>query len=259
MLDALHEPALAAAAQAYVPYSQRNAGAVLLLSDGSWVAGARVESSSYPLTITALQAAFVRTATLGRLADVVAAAWTPAQRPGTTGWIAEALQMNPVRVSPRAMAFADTLPRPTEAASPWLDAPVPTTDDEGLALARAAAARAHIPESHFPVGCVLVVETASGMRLVEGVNVEHADWTRGLCAERTALATLIAAGGGTIRRAFLSCPLAPGSTPCGACRQVLAEHLPETPLVIEAAPPRVFTPAELLPYAFTGDALPHRD
>ena len=121
-------------------------------------------------------------------------------------------------------------------------------------LARRAAAHAYVPESDFPVGCVLLAEDG---RLVPGCNVEHGDWTRGLCAERTALATAAAYGVGPVRRIFLSCPTDPGGTPCGACRQLLAEHVPGVPIVMDRgeAPPARTTPEHLLPDFFSGDRL----
>jgi len=105
---------------------------------------------------------------------------------------------------------------------------------------------------------VLVGETASGEAVVvPGANVEHDDWTRGLCAERVALAHAVVTGVGRFRRAYLTCTEAPGCSPCGGCRQVLAEHLRDVPIVMDRGndPPEITTFAALLPHNFTGDAL----
>ena len=57
-VDMLRREARAAAARAYVPYSGRGAAAVMLLADGLWVPGVRVESASFSLVIPALVNAF---------------------------------------------------------------------------------------------------------------------------------------------------------------------------------------------------------
>ena len=87
---------------------------------------------------------------------------------------------------------------------PLLDVSVPASDAEGLALARQLARRAYVPASGFHVGALLVTEAGV---LVPGCNVEHpADWTRGLCAERVALATAQAYGAGRPARLYVTCP-----------------------------------------------------
>lgn len=252
--DPLRARAREAAAHARAPYSGRADGAALLLSDGQWVPGVRVESASYPLTIPALLGAYV-TAVAGGRRDVRAVALNGPLLSGEAAWFADALGLEPVAEALDGVVFGEE-PLPLVGAlwSPFLDAPAPSTDADGLALARRAAAHAYVPESDFPVGCVLLAEDG---RLVPGCNVEHGDWTRGLCAERTALATAAAYGVGPVRRIFLSCPTDPGGTPCGACRQLLAEHVPGVPIVMDRgeAPPARTTPEHLLPDFFSGDRL----
>lgn len=254
LLDPLRARARDAAVHARAPYSGRSDGAALLLADGQWVPGVRVESASYPLTIPALLGAYV-TAVAGGRRDIRAAALNDLLLAGEAAWLADALDLDPMAEALDGVVFGEE-PLPLVGAlwSPFLDAPAPATDDEGLALARQAAAHAYVPESEFPVGCVLLTEDG---RLVPGCNVEHADWTRGLCAERTALATAAAYGVGPIRRIFLSCPTDPGGTPCGACRQLLAEYVPRVPIVMDRgeAPPDITSPEYLLPDFFSGDRL----
>ena len=90
------------------------------------------------------------------------------------------------------------------------------TDDELLALADAAAARAYAPYSKFQVGCALL--TRDG-RVIEGVNVENAAYPLGICAEQTAFARAIAEGyrPGDFEVAAVT------AAPCGGCRQWSAE------------------------------------
>lgn len=253
-LAALRDRAREAMGSARTPYSGRPVGAALLLSDGMWVPGARVESASYPLSIPALLGAYV-TATASGRHDVQAAALSRPFDPGEAAWLAAAFDAEATAAEADAVVFGSGPLLPSgERLVPFLDAPLPEDDAAGIALARRVAERAHVPESGFRVGCVL--ETASGL-LVPGCNVEHADWTRGLCAERTAIVTAAAYDTGPIRRAYLSCPADASGTPCGACRQLLVEYLPNVSIVMDrgAAEPKVTTPEALLPDFFTGDSL----
>ena len=254
-LQALRSLAAEAAAQAYVPYSGRSAAAALLLSDGAWVPSARVESASFSLVIPALTGAFATAAAAGRR-DVRAVALSRAATAADQAYLAAAPFGSFVEAAPDVWVAEDEgfLPMPDVRLGPFLDAPVPRTSEEGIDLARQVAERAVVPQSKFPVGCVL--ETADG-RLVPGVNVEHADWSRILCAERGALATSVAYGLAGFRRLFLSCLHDPKGTPCGACRQLLVELSPEATLWMDrgTAAPEGASPDLLMPGSFSGDAL----
>ena len=96
------------------------------------------------------------------------------------------------------------------------------TDEELLALARDAAAKAYAPYSNFHVGCA--IESADG-EVVTGANMENACYRLGICAEQSALTAAqhtfgldkvarIAVAGGT---GDMVC------TPCGGCRQAILE------------------------------------
>ena len=96
------------------------------------------------------------------------------------------------------------------------------TDEELLALARAAATKAYAPYSNFHVGCA--IESVNG-EVVTGANMENACYRLGICAEQSALTAAqhkfgldkvarIAVAGGTD---------ATVCTPCGGCRQAILE------------------------------------
>uniref|UniRef100_UPI00384A65A7 cytidine deaminase n=1 Tax=Dyella ginsengisoli TaxID=363848 RepID=UPI00384A65A7 len=94
--------------------------------------------------------------------------------------------------------------------------------DELLSLARAARQRAYAPYSRFQVGAVVL--TRDGRRF-DGCNVENAAYGLCNCAERTALFAAVAAGcrpGDFAALAVVADTPGPVS-PCGACRQVMAE------------------------------------
>jgi cytidine deaminase len=116
--------------------------------------------------------------------------------------------------------------------------------------------RAHAPYSNYHVGAALQV--ASG-RVFVGCNVENASYGLSLCAERSAILQMVAAGEkdpiGIV--VITRGPIV--GTPCGACRQVLAEFALDMPvrLAVEdpAIPPRMTSLAALLPEAFRAEAL----
>lgn len=94
--------------------------------------------------------------------------------------------------------------------------------DALLALARLARQHAFAPYSGFAVGAV--VATRDGRRF-SGCNVENAAYGLCHCAERTALCAAIAAGckPGDFAALAVIADTAEPVSPCGACRQVLAE------------------------------------
>src|SRR5437763_2730831 len=125
------------------------------------------------------------------------------------------------------------------------------TRGELLAAAREAALRAHCPYSHFRVGAAL----RAGEKLYTGVNVEISSYGLTLCAERSALAAAISDGAGPITDIAIACiDVPPGAplnerTPCGACRQWLADLAPQAIIYIDGVSQN-FSVGDLLPYAF---------
>ena len=255
MFDMLRSKARAAVARAHVPYSGQGAAAVLLLADGTWAPGVRVESASFSLVIPALVNAFTTVVAAGRQ-DVVAVALS---RPFRAEDVAYVQSVSPGTFGQAAVdafvrAGTEALPALANRLDPFLDAPAPETTEAGIALARTVARRAHVPESAFPVGCVLVTQDG---RLVPGVNVEHSDWSRILCAERNALGTALSWGLAPAQAVYLTCLKDPTGSPCGACRQLLAELAPEATVWMDRGPasPEAASPGRLLPGAFNGQAL----
>ena len=125
-----------------------------------------------------------------------------------------------------------------------------SADQELLAQARAVAARAYVPYSHFHVGAAL--RDAIGRTFV-GCNVESASYGLTTCAERAAVFNAITAGAsrpfGALALACVDAAQPSRASPCGACRQVLAEHFTaNAPILIDGR--GTYTLAELLPLAF---------
>ena len=96
------------------------------------------------------------------------------------------------------------------------------TDEELLALARAAAARAYAPYSKFHVGCA--IESVDG-DVATGANMENACYRLGLCAEQSALTAAQHKFGldQVARIAVVGGSDATVCTPCGGCRQAILE------------------------------------
>ena len=240
-----------------MPFSNTPTAAVAVLRDGAWIPGVRVESASYSLTLPALLNAYTTAVTLGRASDIAALVLSRAARPEEQVYV-EQLPHGPFHLDAddvwrQSESVSPSLPAPKDACDPELEKAVDSTE-EGLDAARRIARRAHVPSSHFPVG--VVFETKDGA-FVPGVNVEHSDWARILCAERNALGTVQSYGLGTVQRGYLACLNDPAGTPCGACRQWLAELAPKSNLWMERghdAPERASV-SDLLPGSFRGRAL----
>jgi cytidine deaminase len=116
--------------------------------------------------------------------------------------------------------------------------------------ARAAQQRAYVPYSRFRVGAAL--ETAEGL-VFTGCNVENASYGLVMCAERVAVGTAVAAGVRAFTRVVVVSDSEPPASPCGACRQVLAEFAPDASvLAVGPHSQQRWTVRELLPAAFDG-------
>ncbi|MBV9171827.1 MAG: cytidine deaminase [Chloroflexi bacterium] len=118
--------------------------------------------------------------------------------------------------------------------------------DALVQAARAVAARAYAPYSKFRVGAAIL--DADGRTHV-GCNVESASYGLTLCAERNAIFSAIAAGAPRPFSAIALTCLDGACTPCGACRQIISEHLPaDAPVQIDGG--EQYSVADLLPHAF---------
>lgn len=116
-------------------------------------------------------------------------------------------------------------------------------DKELIALAAEARRKAYAPYSQYAVGAALL--TASG-KVYTGCNVENASYGLSVCAERTAAFQAVCDG----EREFTAIAVVTenAGTPCGACRQVLAEFGPEMRVLVADASGdyRVYSLPELL-------------
>lgn len=119
------------------------------------------------------------------------------------------------------------------------------------AAALAATARAYPPYSNLHVGAVLEAENGT---LIEGANVEFGSYGLTICAERTALAKAVSDGHRSFRRVAVARRDGLPISPCGMCRQSLADFGLDMMVVYRSPDGIVERPLrELLPDAFIFD------
>lgn len=109
---------------------------------------------------------------------------------------------------------------------------------------------AYVPYSHFPVGAAIL--TRSG-KVYTGCNIENASYGLSNCAERTAIFKAVSEGELEFDKIIVTGDTEGPISPCGACRQVLAEFCaPDMPVILtnKAGDTLETTISELLPGAF---------
>ncbi len=132
----------------------------------------------------------------------------------------------------------------------WKVLPQMTATKEMIVAARDAASLAYVPYSHFPVGAAFL--TADG-QVIKGCNIENASFGLSNCAERTAIFKAISEGVKDFDALYVFGETEEPISPCGACRQVLAEFCPaDMPVYLISKDDKVKeTSVEgLLPYSF---------
>lgn len=120
--------------------------------------------------------------------------------------------------------------------------------------ATSARDQAYAPHSHFYVGASLLLEDG---KVISGCNVENASYSLSICAERVAAASAIAAGYRKWRAIAIA--TVGGVTPCGACRQFLAEFGTDlTVIMIDVinGTRKIKKLSQLLPDPFEANSLP---
>ena len=123
------------------------------------------------------------------------------------------------------------------------------THEQLITAAKAALTNAYAPYSHFTVGAALLCADGT---VYTGCNVENAAFSPTVCAERVAFFKAISDG----KRAFTAIAVVNGKdtpcTPCGVCRQVMAEFCqPDFSVILEKdGAPTAYRLADLLPHSF---------
>ena len=125
------------------------------------------------------------------------------------------------------------------------------TDQQLVTKAIEVAGRAYAPYSRFHVGAVLVGKDG---RTFDGCNVENISYGLTICAERNAVFAAVAAGCREFERIVIVADTEVPASPCGACRQVLAEFNPDLEVVLSnfRGLSEMFRLSELLPRPTAG-------
>lgn len=129
--------------------------------------------------------------------------------------------------------------------------------DKQSLMAQAIEARklAYVPYSKFQVGAALLTESG---KVYRGGNIENAAYSLCNCAERTALFKAYSEGDRTYAALAVAADTPQAVSPCGACRQVMAELCPpDMPVILTNLKGDVWetTVSALLPGAFTKEDL----
>jgi len=120
-------------------------------------------------------------------------------------------------------------------------------------LANTARQRAYVPYSSYPVGSALRTKTG---RIFTGVNVENAAYPQTMCAERIAIFKAVSEGEKEFE--VITVVTDNGGSPCGGCRQVMAEFGLDTIVILADGTGKIVeetTVKKLLPGAFTPEHL----
>ena len=124
-------------------------------------------------------------------------------------------------------------------------------DKELVTKAKEAAGLAYAPYSKFHVGAVLVAKDGT---VFSGCNVENISYGLSICAERNAVFAAVASGCREFVKIVIVTDTKEPASPCGACRQVLAEFNPDMEVVLANFQGKTerFRLSELLPRPTTG-------
>jgi cytidine deaminase len=120
--------------------------------------------------------------------------------------------------------------------------------DKLIQRAKDAWERAYAPYSNYSVGSAVLTESGE---IFDGVNIENAVYPLTICGERVAIFKAVSEG----HRSFKAIAVVTrnGGTPCGSCRQVMAEFGLDTLVLIADTSGQLlqeYTVAELLPKSF---------
>ena len=108
--------------------------------------------------------------------------------------------------------------------------------------------RAYAPYSKYSVGAAVLTESGE---VFDGVNIENAVFPLTVCGERVAIFKAVSEGHHSFQA--IAVVTKNGGTPCGSCRQVMAEFGQDTIVWIadtDGNLVQTLTVAELLPYSF---------
>lgn len=220
----------------YTPYSGNGNTCHVKGASGIFYPGVRIENVSYPLTISSIQAA---------VCSCLANSDSPVEY-----YIGDHdPELLHVWADEYGMSRGGELPG--EGVN-FFDPLVKTIPDIKKELADLCEG-AVTPNSGFPVSALLQTEEG----FIRGVNIELSSWALGLCAERVAVSRALTAGYTRFKSIHIYAPEADFVSPCGACRQVLLEVMPDADAELYHGDGTLSRHiiSDLLPFGFTSHKL----
>lgn len=224
--------------KSYSPYSHRDETCFVQGESGMYYPGVRVENVSFPLSISAVQAA-------------VTSCLANSDQPTTVYQSKPKSELLFQWVDEFKLDTSEFISDPKPIYNPLLEKDVNVKVK--LIDLTSSAVTIH---SGFPVSCLL--EVSDGF--IPGVNVEVESWSLGLCAERVAIVRALAAGYTEFNSIHIYAPSSDFVSPCGACRQVLAEFLNDKTAELYHGDGTLSKHliSHLLPHGFTSASLKNR-
>lgn len=224
--------------KSYVPYSQQPEAAVVCSSEGHYFAGKRIENTAYPLSISAVQNA---------LFCCLSEAETPKELMVTN--------LNDRLLPFWEKEYGVRLSKLDTGNFPDFDFSDIIIDRESnpAAILSSLLDHALAEYSNFPVAAL--VETENGF--FGGVNIECSSWNMGLCAERIAIIKALTYAQSELKDFHVQSRDGEFSSPCGACRQVIKEHLSSRKIYLHHADhsQSIHFSDDLLPFGFYSPSL----
>lgn len=126
------------------------------------------------------------------------------------------------------------------------------TEKELILRAKEAMQYAYAPYSKFQVGAALLTKDG---RVFTGCNIENASYGATNCAERTAVFKAVSEGARAFEAIAIVASSGEYASPCGICRQVLAEFMPDGKVILDSDTKGMvtYTVRELLPAGFSAE------
>ncbi len=219
----------------YIPYSGKSNVAVTESINGRFYPGVRVENIAFPLTVSAVQNAVFCCLSEGETPQKLCVKNEPDSL--ISYWVEEYnLQVEPLE-NYLKNEFTNVFLKNIDIQK----------------TLKSLLKKALIDNSQFPVSCLLKTD----MGYMSGVNIENKNWSCGLCAERVAVSKAISYGVTHFEEMHICAEQGEYCSPCGACRQVLVEHLPNEKIYLyhPDGTKSVHYSSDLLPYSFQSSSL----
>lgn len=224
--------------RSHVPFSGQGSACLIEGKKGFLYPGVRLEISSFPISISSVQAAVC--SCLANQDEPISVKWF-GNKPELFDFWCDLFRLSEMKKQAESLSLYD---------------PMISTSDPDILL-QTLLDFAVTPASDFPVSALLEIHVNDQTAWVPGVNVEPGPWSLGLCAERVAVSRALSAGYDPSGIMKIHAPKAEFSSPCGACRQVLFETMPNYDLELfhgDGSRSR-HTVFDLLPMSFLSTSL----